>query len=55
VAGAAGTSDDLYVRAFDGQEFSNNGTYSYFHVNTTSGVMPDPSGNGIAHDFHILA
>jgi hypothetical protein len=36
VAGAAGTSDDLYVRAFDGQEYSNNGTYSYFHVNTTS-------------------
>jgi hypothetical protein len=35
VAGSGGTSDDLYVKAYDGQAYSGNGYYSYFHVNTT--------------------
>ena len=32
VAGAAGTSDDLLVIAYDGKEFSNGGNYSEFHL-----------------------
>jgi hypothetical protein len=35
VAGAAGTSDDLYAIAFDGQAYSGNGVLSEFHVNVT--------------------
>ena len=40
VAGSAGTSDDLYAKAFDGQSYSGGGTYSYFHVNTAADHAP---------------
>ena len=40
VAGISGTSDDLYVKAYDGQAYSGNGYYSYFHVNTTGSEAP---------------
>ncbi|WP_249154380.1 M10 family metallopeptidase [Bradyrhizobium manausense] len=41
IAGSNGSSDDLYVKAFDGQAYSGNGAYSYFHVNTTSANVAD--------------
>ncbi|WP_249209955.1 NF038122 family metalloprotease [Bradyrhizobium manausense] len=40
VAGSGGTSDDLYVKAFDGQSYSGGGTYSYFHINTAADHAP---------------
>ena len=40
VAGSNGTSDDLYVKAYDGQAYSGNGYYSYLHVNTSGSEAP---------------
>ncbi|MGY8706275.1 M10 family metallopeptidase C-terminal domain-containing protein [Bradyrhizobium sp. 18BD] len=70
VAGNGGTSDDLYVKAYDGQAYSGGGYYSYFHVNTAVSAAPPASqaaapanidldaGNllagSIGHDFHLL-
>jgi hypothetical protein len=47
VAGAAGTSDDLYAIAYDGQQYSGNGKLTEFHVNVPATTAP-------AVDFHIL-
>ncbi|MBR0832024.1 M10 family metallopeptidase [Bradyrhizobium manausense] len=70
VAGSGGSSDDLYVKVFDGQDYSGGGFYSNFHVNTVASAAPlaaqqtvstsvdqDTSNAlavGIGHDFHWL-
>src|SRR5205085_2200814 len=48
VAGAAGTSDQLRVIAYDGQLYSNNSVFSYFNVNVAGNhapVVTIPSAN----------
>jgi hypothetical protein len=51
VAGAAGTSDELRVIAFDGKTYSNNSVFTYLHVNVAGGnanhapVITVPSSN----------
>jgi hypothetical protein len=47
VAGAAGTSADLYAIAYDGHAYSGNGIASEFHVN----VAANPA---LASDFHLV-
>ncbi len=42
VAGAAGTSDNLYAMATDGQLKSNNNVFSPFHVNVTNETSSQP-------------
>jgi hypothetical protein len=49
VAGASGTSDDLFVNAFDGQAFSG---WNEFHVNVAAGGAshaPSSSADAMAH------
>jgi hypothetical protein len=43
VAGAAGTSDQLRVIAYDGQAYSNNSVFNYLNVNVTLPTGPAPS------------
>jgi streptogramin lyase len=40
VAGASGTSADLFVIASDGQAFSNSGNWTEFHVNVAANQAP---------------
>jgi hypothetical protein len=46
VAGVAGTADELRVIAFDGQTYSNNSIFTYFHVNVPGSMaVNDFNGN----------
>jgi hypothetical protein len=56
VAGAAGTSDDLFVMATDGQANSNNNFLSEFHVNATSGPIAPatPTIAGFSPDTNVV-
>ena len=50
VAGASGVSDDLLVMAYDGHSYSNNTTWSEFHVNAGPNQAPQisfPNGANI--------
>ncbi|MFO1109773.1 MAG: M10 family metallopeptidase C-terminal domain-containing protein [Bradyrhizobium sp.] len=60
VAGAAGTTDDLLVIAYDGKAFSNGGVYSEFHVNVAAAtnqapVLTVPSANVSANAGQSIA
>jgi hypothetical protein len=61
VAGAAGTSDELRVIAFDGQTYSNNSVFNYLHVNVAgvntnhAPVITVPSANVSATAGQVIA
>jgi hypothetical protein len=54
VAGSAGTSDDLYVKAYDGQAYSNNGYYNYFHVNVAGSPDSAAAAVNVVNDSFVL-
>ena len=57
VAGAGGTSDELRVIAYDGQTYSNNSVFTYFHVNVANHapVLTVPSANVAATAHQTLS
>jgi hypothetical protein len=55
VAGAAGSHDDLAVAAFDGQAYSNNTTFSQFHVNVASPSPTSPNTSATGGDQFVFA
>jgi hypothetical protein len=55
VAGAAGTSDELRVIAYDGQTYSNNSVFTYLHVNVGSPTGPAPSISAVGGDNFVFA
>jgi hypothetical protein len=55
VAGPAGSHDDLAVAAFDGQAYSNNTTFSQFHVNVASPSPASPNASATGKDNFVFA
>jgi hypothetical protein len=51
VAGAAGTSDNVYAMATDGQLNSNNNVFTPFHVNVASPSQASPGAPATGNDF----
>jgi hypothetical protein len=55
VAGAAGTSDNVYAMATDGQLNSNNNVFSPFHVNVASPSPASPNASATGNDNFAFA
>jgi hypothetical protein len=55
VAGAAGTSDELRVLAYDGQTYSNSSIFTRFHVNVASLSPASPNASATGSDNFVFA
>jgi hypothetical protein len=54
VAGAAGTSDNLSVMAYDGHTYSGNTSFSQLHVNVASASPASPNASATGNDNFVF-